>query len=115
MVKNQTIQTIFASFALWYEKKINNELVLTPYELTLPEFVSVRFSSLFFSCYRIIDKSHAINLRLSAFICGLKKSYNSSQSNFSFVVNLWLIKNYTSVSIIRCEFFCLEKDGVAIG
>ena len=32
-----------------YEKKINNELVRTPYELTLLEFVSVRFSSLFFS------------------------------------------------------------------
>gem|GEM_PF-6280873 len=39
---------IFASFAFWYEKKIDNELVRTPYELTLPEFVSVRFSSLFF-------------------------------------------------------------------
>jgi len=33
-----------------HEKKNNNELVRTPYELTLPEFVSVRFSSLFFSC-----------------------------------------------------------------
>ena len=31
----------------WYEE-INNELLLTRYELTLPEFVSVRISSLFF-------------------------------------------------------------------
>ena len=42
-------KSVFAPFAYWYEK-INNELVRTPYELTLPEFVSVRFSSLFFSC-----------------------------------------------------------------
>ncbi len=34
------------SIIFWYEK-INNELVRTPYELTLPEFVLVRFSSLF--------------------------------------------------------------------
>jgi hypothetical protein len=36
-------------------KIINNELVRTPYELTLPEFVSVCFSSLFFPdrIYRI--------------------------------------------------------------
>ena len=40
---------VFASFALWYGKKFNNELVRNPYELTLLEFVSVRFSSLFFS------------------------------------------------------------------
>ena len=31
-------------------KKINNELLRTPYELMLSEFVSVRISSLFFSC-----------------------------------------------------------------
>jgi hypothetical protein len=37
---------IFASFMLWHEK-INNELIRTIYELTLPEFVSVRISSLF--------------------------------------------------------------------
>jgi len=30
-------------------KKINNELERTPYELKLPDFVSVRISSLFFS------------------------------------------------------------------
>jgi len=35
--------------AFGYEK-INNELVRTRYELTLPEFVSVLISSLFFSC-----------------------------------------------------------------
>ena len=40
---------IFAAFAFWYEK-INNELGRTLYELTLPEFVSVRISSLFFLC-----------------------------------------------------------------
>ena len=40
---------IFASSALWFEK-INNELKRTPYELTLPEFVSVRISSVFFLC-----------------------------------------------------------------
>jgi hypothetical protein len=49
--RSQSIAAIiFASFALWYEKKFNNELVRTPYELTLSEFVSVRFSSLFLSC-----------------------------------------------------------------
>ena len=41
---------IFASFMLWHEK-INNELIRTTYELTLPEFVSVRISSLFSRCY----------------------------------------------------------------
>jgi len=34
-------------------EKINNELVRTPYELTLLEFVSVRFSSLFYRCFLI--------------------------------------------------------------
>ncbi len=37
-------------FECWYENKINNELARTKYELTLPEFVSVRLCSLFFSC-----------------------------------------------------------------
>ena len=32
----------------WYEE-INNELLRTRFELTLPEFVSVSFSSVFFS------------------------------------------------------------------
>jgi len=48
----------------------------------------------------IIDKSDAINLRLSAFICGLNKSNNSNQSIF-------FIKKY--------ELFGSEKDGVAFG
>src|SRR3989304_1699399 len=43
-----SMNKLFANFAFWYEK-INNELVQTPNELTLSEFVSVRFSSLFFS------------------------------------------------------------------
>jgi hypothetical protein len=42
-----TLKPVFAP--CWYEKKINNELGRTQYELTLPEFVSVRKSSLFFS------------------------------------------------------------------
>jgi len=38
----------------WYEE-INNELLLTRYELTLPEFVSVRISSLFFFHYKMVS------------------------------------------------------------
>jgi len=79
----------------------------------------------------IINKSDEINLRLSAFICGLKKSYHFSQSNYSiekykslflfnltsisFFVNLRLIKNYKSFSIIIYELFGSEKDGISIG
>jgi len=37
----------FAFFASWYGK-INNELVLTRYELTVSEFVSVRLVRCFF-------------------------------------------------------------------
>jgi hypothetical protein len=37
------------SLSCYCMKKINNELKRTPCELTLPEFVSVRISSLFFS------------------------------------------------------------------
>jgi hypothetical protein len=47
--RTQSIDPMVFANSLWYEKIINNELVRTPYELTLPEFVSVRFSSLFFS------------------------------------------------------------------
>lgn len=43
----RAIKPIFAPCC--YEDKINNEIGRTQYELTLPEFVSVRKSSLFFS------------------------------------------------------------------
>jgi len=45
-ITQSTASLIFANFASCYEK-INNELGLTQNEQTLPEFVSVRISSLF--------------------------------------------------------------------
>jgi hypothetical protein len=38
----------------------------TPYELTLPEFVSVRFSSLFFKCFSIFLLCSFMNQRFMA-------------------------------------------------
>ena len=46
----RALEPINAPSACWYENKINDELGQTHNELTLPEFVSVRKSLLFFSC-----------------------------------------------------------------
>jgi hypothetical protein len=45
--RTQSIAAMVFANSLGYKKIINNELVQTPYELTLPEFVSVSFSSVF--------------------------------------------------------------------
>lgn len=49
----------------WYEK-VDNEQVQTQYELTLPEFVSVRFSSLFFKFFSIFLLCSFMNQRFIA-------------------------------------------------
>jgi hypothetical protein len=60
----------------------------------------------------LITKISATNLRSSAFICGLNKSYNSKQSNFILKIKYQSLLFVNQISVF---FFYPKKDGVAVG